>query len=53
MPGLKTGVKSDMFLSETGLGFGVPGGIPPLRIPRSTPASIELKVSCYTEPEDD
>ena len=36
-PGLKTGVKNDIFWSERGSGFGEPGGTPPPRIPRSTP----------------
>ena len=34
--GLKTGVKSNNFWSETGSGFGEPIGPPPRRIPRST-----------------
>ena len=36
-PGLKTGVKNDIFWSERGSGFGEPGGTPPPRIPRSNP----------------
>ena len=35
-PGLRTGVKNDIFWSEIRSGFGVPGGTPPPRIPRST-----------------
>ena len=31
------GVKNDIFWSEAGPGFGEPGGIPPPRIPKSTP----------------
>ena len=41
-PGLKTGVKNDIFWSEIGSGFGEPAGTPPPRIPRSTP-----RVSCW------
>ena len=37
-PGLKTGVKNDIFWSEIGSGFGEPGGSPPPRILRSTPS---------------
>ena len=36
-PGLKTGVKNDIFSSEIGWGFGELGVTPPPRIPRSTP----------------
>jgi len=36
-PGLKTGVKSDIFWSEIGSVFGEPGSIPQPRIPRSIP----------------
>ena len=35
-PGLKTGVKNDIFWSEIGSGFREPGGIPQPRIPRIT-----------------
>ena len=31
-PGLKTGVKNDIFWSEIGSGIGEPGGPPPPRI---------------------
>ena len=31
------GVENDIFGSEIGSGFGVPGGTPPLRFLRSTP----------------
>ena len=37
-PGLKTGVKNDIFWSEIGSGFGEPGDRPPPRILRSTPS---------------
>ena len=37
-PGLKTGVKNDIFWSQIGSGFGEPGGRPPPRILRSTPS---------------
>ena len=36
-PGLKTGVGNYILGSESGSGFGEPGGTPPPRIPRSTP----------------
>ena len=35
--GLKMGVENDIFGSEIGSGFGVPGSIPPPRFLRSTP----------------
>ena len=34
---LKMGAENDIFGSEIGSGFGVPGGTPPLRFLRSTP----------------
>ena len=37
MPGLKMGVKNDIFWSKIGSGFGEPGGTPPPRIPRIPP----------------
>ena len=47
-PGLKTGVENDIFGSEIRAGFGVPGGTPPPRFPRSTPSREQnsLKTSC-------
>ena len=42
MPGLKTGVENDIFWSETGSGFGEPGGATPPKIPRSTPRGVVL-----------
>jgi len=36
-PGLKTGVRNNIFWSEIGSGFGDAGGTPPPTIPRSTP----------------
>ena len=36
-PGLKTGVKNDIFWSEIGSGFGESGGTPPPRIRQRTP----------------
>ena len=36
-PSLKTGVKSDIFWSKIGSGFGEPGGTPSPRIPQRTP----------------
>ena len=36
-PGLKTGVKNDIFWSEIGSGFGESAGTPPARIPQTTP----------------
>ena len=39
------GVKSDIFLSEIGSGFGEPKGASPPKIPRSTPPGIEGPVS--------
>ena len=38
-PGLKTGVKNDIFWSEIGSGFEEPGLTPPPRIPRGSPGS--------------
>ena len=45
MPDLKTGVKSDMFWSEIGLGFGEQGDTPPPRIPRRNPRASSSKSS--------
>ena len=43
-PGLKTGVRKDIYRPEIGSGFGEPGGTPPPRIPRSTsPGKRNLK----------
>ena len=36
-PGLKTGVGNGIFWSEIGSGFGDASGIPPPKLPRSTP----------------
>jgi len=54
-PGLKTGVKNDIFWSEIGSGFGEPGGTPPPRIPRSTPGYHAGNTSslCYTYEHSD
>ena len=40
-PGLRTGVKNDIFWSEIGSGFGVPCGTRPPRFPRSIPSGVE------------
>ena len=40
-PGLKTGVGNGIFWSEIGSGFGVAGGTPPPKIPRSTPRAAD------------
>ena len=38
------GSKNNVFSSEIGPGFGEPGGIPPRKIPRSTPRVFSPRI---------
>ena len=42
-PGLKTGVKNDIFWSKIGSAFGEPGGTPSPRIPEIPPLPPRAK----------